>query len=116
MANTQRTHQTVFDGLQDAWIELQAVDAKRNTQRSYILDISQDLFGHWKVTRRWGRIGSKKQESIAAFKAASDRDRFVRQMLRRRQSARRRVGVAYRPVDGSANALQVFGQHLMSLQ
>lgn len=103
------------DFVQDAWIELQAVDTKRNAQRSYILDISQDLFGHWKVTRRWGRIGAKKQESIVAFDAASERDRFVRKMLKRRQSARRRVGVSYRPVDGSSNALQVFGQHIMSL-
>ena len=100
---------------QDAWIELQAVDKARNAKRSYILDISQDLFGHWKVTRRWGRIGSKKQMCINAFEDESGRDRFVRQMLRRRQSARKRVGIGYKPVDGSANALQVFGQHLMTL-
>lgn len=113
MAHTQRMSDSAT--IQDAWIELQAVDAKRNAQRSYILDIGQDLFGHWKVTRRWGRIGAKKQESIVAFEAASERDRFVREMLKRRQSARRRVGVSYRPVDGSSNALQVFGQHLMRL-
>jgi len=99
---------------QDAWIELQAIDTARNAQRSYILDISQELFGHWKVTRRWGRIGARKQSCINAFEEETGRDRFVRAMLRRRQSARRRVGVAYKPVDGSANALQVFGQHLMT--
>ncbi|NJM34504.1 MAG: WGR domain-containing protein [Rhodomicrobium sp.] len=40
------------------FLHLQAVNKRRNIARCYIIETAQDLFGHWIVILRWGRIGS----------------------------------------------------------
>lgn len=39
---------------------LHRVDPARNMARFYVLALTRDLFGHWCVERRWGRIGSRR--------------------------------------------------------
>ena len=77
-------------------IRLQAVDRARNIARRYALDASPDLFGMIVVELRWGRIGTTGQSRTVSFASAAAAERFVQCCLRRRASARRRIGVAYR--------------------
>lgn len=97
----------------DAWIALEAVDEKANIARGYHLDVSRDLFGHWVITRRWGRIGQKRQISALSFESEPARDRFLRDILRRRASAKKRIGIPYKPVDASEGAWGFFGPMLL---
>lgn len=98
----------------DAWIALEAVDKRANIARGYHLDVSRDLFGHWVITRRWGRLGAKRQVSALSFDTETSRDRFLRDILRRRASAKKRIGIPYKPVDASTGAWDFFGPMLLA--
>lgn len=87
-----------------AWIALEAIHPQGNVFRRYILDVSEDLFGHWIVTRQWGRIGASSQSATNSFERQEDRDRFVRALLQRRQSAKQRLGVGYKIAAQSSDA------------
>lgn len=87
-----------------AWIALEAIDPRENVFRRYILDVSEDLFGHWIVTRQWGRIGASSQSATNSFADWEDRDRFVRGLLQRRRSAKQRIGVGYKIAAQSIDA------------
>lgn len=53
------------------WLERH--DDAGNIHRFYTLDISRDLFGHWVLTRRWGRVGrSGGQCLVQAFDTRDD--------------------------------------------
>ena len=82
-------------------LHLQAIDPARNIARSYAIEASADLFGHIVVDLHWGRIGTKGQGRTISFAKAQDATRFVRQTLSRRASAKKRLGVGYRPVTSS---------------
>jgi predicted DNA-binding WGR domain protein len=84
-----------------ATIRLQAIDPARNIARDYHIDASPDLFGHWIISLRWGRIGTKGQSRVCSFAEQHAAARFVRHTLRRRASAQRRIGVAYGPAPNS---------------
>jgi predicted DNA-binding WGR domain protein len=79
-------------------IRLQAIDHSRNIARAYEIDASPDLFGHWIVTLRWRRLGTKGQSRSLSFGKQSDAARLVRQTLSRRASAKKRIGVDYQVV------------------
>jgi hypothetical protein len=74
--------------LYDYRIDLVAIAPERNIRRRYAIVASRDLFGHVVVDLSWGRIGTDEQAR-----------RFVVRVLRRRENAKRRIGVAYRPAD-----------------
>lgn len=78
-------------------LTLEAKNPSRNIARRYWLRISRDLFGATIVEHGWGRIGSLGQERRVAFDDDKIARAFVRGILRRRKSAPRRIGVAYRP-------------------
>jgi predicted DNA-binding WGR domain protein len=79
-------------------LHLQAIDPARNIARRYAIEASADLFGHIIVDLHWGRIGTKGQSRTVSFARALDASRFVRRTLNRRASAKKRLGVGYRPV------------------
>ncbi|MEM6683207.1 MAG: WGR domain-containing protein [Pseudomonadota bacterium] len=79
-----------------AWIALEAIDPKANVFRRYILDVSEDLFGHWVVTRQWGRIGAASQRVTNSFARQDERDRYVNALPQCRRSAQKRTGVGYK--------------------
>jgi predicted DNA-binding WGR domain protein len=79
-------------------IRLQAVDQDRNIARGYEIDASPDLFGHWIVALHWGRLGTRGQSRLLSFSEPRQAARFVRGTLRRRASAKRRIGVPYKVV------------------
>jgi predicted DNA-binding WGR domain protein len=78
-------------------ILLAAVDAERNIRRSYVITRSQDLFGWHLVTWAWGRLSGRLTQRTCAFGDEQAAIRFTRQLLARRASAPRRIGVSYRP-------------------
>ena len=38
-------------------IHLARIDAEKNMERFYKLDVQPTLFGEWSLVREWGRIG-----------------------------------------------------------
>jgi predicted DNA-binding WGR domain protein len=76
-------------------IELQARDPERNRWRFYRIEAGRDLFGDWVVRLTYGRIGARGQTKTQVAPDAAAAAKLVRACLRRRQSAPRRIGVAY---------------------
>lgn len=79
-------------------IELAATDPDRNINRAYRISRTQDLFGWVMVTWEWGRAGQSHQTRTRAFPAEAQAMAFTRQLLLRRATAPRRIGVAYCPI------------------
>ena len=80
-------------------LELEARDAAGNRHRAYALEVGQDLLRDWVVTLRFGRAGRTGRGGRVLTYAVADREaarRFVRARLKRRLTARRRIGCAYR--------------------
>ena len=76
-------------------IALRAVDARRNIKREYGVLALGDLFGAITVDTWWGRSGATKQSLRRAFESEAEALCYVRQVLRRRATARKRIGVGY---------------------
>jgi len=98
--------------IDDFSIELQAKDVDANCLRAWRIEAGPDLFGVWVATVRFGRIGGA--DRVIAYEFASEADvrSFARTRLRRRGTAKRRTGVAYRVITASPDAeplLQVQG-------
>ena len=64
------------------------IPAKRQ-RRFYELSVSQTLFGEWCLTREWGRIGSRKGQSLEEW---FDRAEPAEAALRKLEAAKRRKG------------------------
>ncbi len=79
-------------------IELIAVDPARNIRRRYAIRVTADLFGAFIVETDWGRIGTKGQSKCLFFPDQNGAARYVSAVLRRRATAKNRIGVAYAPV------------------
>lgn len=75
---------------------LEARDPALGRFRSYRLEAGTDLFGAWLVEITFGRIGSsgRRLRYVAGDEAAARK--LVHHSLRRRASAKRRIGVPYR--------------------
>ena len=93
-------------------LELEARDPTANRLRRWQVDIGHDLLGAWVADVQFGRIGSRGRQVRLVFESQPDADAFLRQRLRRRATANRRIGVAYRYVhasDEAQNMLAEFG-------
>ncbi|MET0377303.1 MAG: WGR domain-containing protein [Rhizorhabdus sp.] len=77
---------------------LEAIDLSRNVARRYAIAVTRDLFGALIVQCSWGRIGSRGQCRTVSFASQEEAARYVRSVLRRRESSPARIGVAYRGV------------------
>jgi hypothetical protein len=64
--------------------------------RSYRLEAGTDLFGAWLVEITYGRIGTPGRLVRYAVASEEEARQLVRKTLRRRASARKRIGVSYR--------------------
>ena len=79
-------------------INLCALDPERNIAREYYIEATSDLFGHWIIELRWGRIGTRGQTRSLSFDRQDAAQKFIRQTLVRRSGAKKRIGVPYIPV------------------
>ena len=88
-----------MDMLPFAPIELVALDPTRNIRRRWRVAASRDLFGMVMVETRWGRIGGRGRHLVRSFGDEARALRYVRALLARRGTARKRLGVPYAPRD-----------------
>lgn len=77
-------------------ISLEAHNPERNHHRRYEVTVGRDLLGDWMVTIRYGRTGQSGQEHRYGSSDPAVMQAVVREHLRRRLSAPRRLGCAYR--------------------
>ncbi|MCR9074265.1 MAG: hypothetical protein NXI18_21630 [Alphaproteobacteria bacterium] len=89
-----------------AHLRFRLVDRSCNRDRAYELDLGRDLFDRLTVTARFGRQGSALRAVVHAAATIEDAQRIAAGLLRRRLSARRRLGSAYvlLSADGEAAA------------
>jgi hypothetical protein len=73
---------------------LEARDPALGRFRSYRLEAGTDLFGTWLVDVTYGRIGAAGHR--LRYVAADEARKLVHQTLRRRATAKKRIGVPYR--------------------
>lgn len=64
---------------------MERCDPSENAFRYYDIEVGQDLFGTWCVTRRWGRIGTVGQHKIDSFPGRSDAALFGLRTSARKQ-------------------------------
>jgi len=81
-------------------VELRAVDEARNIARSYAIELSADLFGATIVETRWGRIGGRGQCKRVSFDQIEQAQQHMTAALKRRSTAKRRLGVPYIAIVG----------------
>jgi predicted DNA-binding WGR domain protein len=75
---------------------LEARDPERNIHRAYSIAYGQDLFGNWIVETTYGRIGGKGRTLVTVVDNEEEALKYVQKSLKRRQSAPKRIGVAYK--------------------
>jgi len=92
--------------LTDNMITLYRVDDGRNMHRFYHLRIERTLFGGWALIREWGRIGSRKGQSLEEW---FDRAEPAEAALRKLEATKRRKGY-----DTSTRAASRKTAHLIS--
>ena len=77
-------------------IKLEARSAMHRCFRAYQIDVDTDLFGVWLVEMSYGRIGGLGRSKIRSFTTIEGAQAQVHACLRKRATAPRRIGVAYR--------------------
>ena len=75
---------------------LEARDPALGLFRAYRLEAGRDLLGDWLVEITYGRIGAKGRRIRYAVQDGVQAKKLVRETLRRRATARKRIGVPYR--------------------
>lgn len=80
----------------------EAHNGERNHHRRYEIRLGRDLFGEWTVAFRFGRTGRGGQEVRLSGADVQQLRKVIRANLRRRLSAPRRIGCAYRLKEWSA--------------
>lgn len=76
-------------------IDMVAISETLNIRRRYRISVSHDLFNHVIVDLHWGRIGTRGCSTRHSFAAQTDAEKFVKEVLRRRTTAKKRLGVGY---------------------
>jgi predicted DNA-binding WGR domain protein len=84
------------DSVTSLSIKLEARSAVHCCFRAYQIDVDTDLFGVWLVEMSYGRIGGLGRSKIRSFTTIEGAQAQVHACLRKRATAPRRIGVAYR--------------------
>ena len=74
---------------------LEAHNSEQNHHRHYAVTLGRDLLDHWTVAIRYGRTGQAGQEWRYAAAEPEAIRANIRDRLRRRLSAPKRIGCAY---------------------
>ena len=74
---------------------LEARDPALGRFRAYRLDAGTDLLGAWLVDITYGRIGTRGRRIRHLVQDEAEAKKLVGESLRRRATAKRRIGVAY---------------------
>jgi hypothetical protein len=79
-------------------ILLHACNPVKNHWRSYHIAAGRDLFGDWIVELTYGRIGSGGRTKVVQVADEEAARHYVRDCLKKRASAPRRIGISYQVV------------------
>ena len=74
---------------------LEACNPERGHKRAYRLEAGTDLFGDWLVDVTYGRIGPGGRTIRYLARDEAEAKKLVQQSLKRRGTARKRIGVGY---------------------
>ena len=77
-------------------VAFEAHHAEKNHHRRYEVMVGRDLLDDWTVAIRYGRIGQGGQERRYASPKPEEMQAVIRDRLRRRLSAPKRIGCPYR--------------------
>lgn len=77
-------------------VAFEAHNAEKNHHRHYAVTVGRDLLDDWTVAIRYGRTGQAGRELRYADAEAEEIRSIIRDRLRRRLSARKRIGCSYR--------------------
>lgn len=77
-------------------IAFEAHNAELNHHRRYQITLGRDLLDDWTVSIRYGRTGQGGQEKRFASPRADEVRAVIRDRLRRRLTAPKRIGCSYR--------------------
>ena len=83
-------------------IAFEAHHSERNHHRHYAVTLGRDLLDHWTVAIRYGRTGQAGRELRYAAPEPEMIRAIIRDRLRRRLSAPKRIGCPYRLAAYSA--------------
>lgn len=83
----------------DFRITLEARNPARGCLRHYRVEAGTDLFGVWLVVIGYGRIGTAGRTRSFVVRDEAQARRLAQSILRRRATAPRRIGVAYRILE-----------------
>jgi predicted DNA-binding WGR domain protein len=75
---------------------LEAHQPGKNHHRRYQVTVGRDLLDHWTVAILYGRVGQEGQERRYVSANPDDMCAVIRDRLRRRPSAPKRIGCSYR--------------------
>jgi predicted DNA-binding WGR domain protein len=77
-------------------LAFEAHNSEQNHHRHYAVILGRDLLDHWTVAIRYGRTGQAGRELRFASPLPDEMKAIIRDRLRRRLSAPRRIGCPYR--------------------
>jgi predicted DNA-binding WGR domain protein len=77
-------------------VAFEAHNPEKNHHRHYQITVGRDLLDDWTVSIRYGRTGQDGQQKRFASPKAEEMRQVIGERLRRRLSATRRIGCAYR--------------------
>jgi WGR domain-containing protein len=83
----------------DFRIALEARNPARGCLRHYRVEAGTDLFGTWVVQIGYGRIGTVGRSRSFVVRDEAQARRLTQSLLKRRATAPRRIGVAYRIIE-----------------
>ena len=83
-------------------VAFEAHNAEKNHHRRYQVTVGHDLLNDWTVAIRYGRTGQAGRELRYADQEAKRIQAIIRERLRRRLSAPKRIGCSYRLAAFSA--------------
>jgi|SRR5208337_1067257 len=83
-------------------VAFEAHHAEKNHHRHYQVTVGRDLLDAWTVAIRYGRSGQGGRELRYASPQPEEMQAVIRDRLRRRLSAPKRIGCAYRLTAFSA--------------
>ncbi|MEM7398094.1 MAG: molybdate metabolism regulator [Pseudomonadota bacterium] len=81
------------------FVALEAHHGERDHHRRYEVAVCRDLLGDWVATVAYGRAGQRLRRLQFGAADQEATRRFVRERLRRRLSAPRRIGCAYETTE-----------------
>jgi len=86
-------------------IYLEATAPDKNIYRAYQIAAGPDIFGDWIVELTYGRIGKKGRRKVRVLAGEFETQQYVRQCLKRRESAVKRLGTGYQVKAANAGGL-----------